>query len=163
MIQKSHFNQVRVFLIDKRNQRRKHFTFQLFFPFSQHTSGRPRTASSFHKQRNRSASSRPRSHSSAGLTKKSDETNKQNDELNEAIRQYQHYMDAQARKVGLQQLEIPEPASRRLRQSGIYRNPALTNGQKLYLLAKCHVTTCIQIEFDRTPSLFCEFNLGLRY
>ena len=41
--------------------------------------------------------------------------------------------------VGLEAKHLPEPASRRLRRSGIYRNPALTEGQKLYLLQKCHV------------------------
>lgn len=35
---------------------------------------------------------------------------------------------------------MKEPTSRRLRQSGIYRNPALTYGQKLYLLDKCRVS-----------------------
>lgn len=42
-------------------------------------------------------------------------------------------------KLGLQQYHVRDPPNRLLRQSGIYRNPALTRGQKLYLLEKCHV------------------------
>jgi hypothetical protein len=53
---------------------------------------------------------------------------------------YRYQLEKSQRpKVGLQQYHIKEPSNRLLRQSGIYRNPALTRGQKLYLLEKCHV------------------------
>ncbi|CAF0808052.1 unnamed protein product [Adineta steineri] len=41
--------------------------------------------------------------------------------------------------LGLQQYDVKEPASKILRQSGIYRGPGLTTGQRLYLLDKCHI------------------------
>ena len=62
--------------------------------------------------------------------------------FSESIRQYYRFMKenkSKPVKVGLQRTHMPEPANRRLRHSGIYRNPALTQGQKLYLLQKCHV------------------------
>jgi hypothetical protein len=59
----------------------------------------------------------------------------------ESLWQYYRYLSEkyQRPKLGLQQYHIKEPSSQIFRQSGIYRNPALTPGQKLYLLDKCHV------------------------
>ncbi|CAF0931682.1 unnamed protein product [Adineta ricciae] len=42
-------------------------------------------------------------------------------------------------RVGLQHYQLNEPASSILRNSGIYRHPDLTTGQKLCLLEKCRV------------------------
>ena len=102
--------------------------------------GRPRTASSFSTRRTR-ASVPPRSRSAAAVRERVIDESQHDRAFAESLWQYYRHVAEKIHppKVGLQQHFVKEPPSRRLRQSGIYRNPALTQGQKLYLLEKCHV------------------------
>ena len=103
--------------------------------------GLPRTATPLHSQQNPSVPDHHRLQSSAKLEKRpSDESQSESDRADPL---WQYYClvsrHCQTPKVGLQQYRLREPASRSLRESGIYRNPALTLGQRLHLLEKCHV------------------------
>ena len=60
-------------------------------------------------------------------------------------------------KLGLQQYRVRDTPNRLLRHSGIYRNPALTRGQKLYLLEKCHVSQ-FERETQKTRLPFSHFH-----
>ncbi|CAF4037248.1 unnamed protein product [Rotaria sp. Silwood2] len=130
-------------------------------------SRRPQTARSFHTKRNRSLSANRRSQSVSGTHDKLINECQTDPTFAESLWQYYRYVveKSQRPKLGLQQFHIKEPSSRRLRQSGIYRNPALTHGQKLYLLEKCHIydmedtktrhtNACVQVLTRR-------FNAGL--
>lgn len=104
--------------------------------------GRPHTAGSLHRQRTRSLSARrDRSQSVSGTPENALNDLQTDSTFSESLWQYYNYHLEKNRppKIGLQQYHIKEPSNRLLRQSGIYRNPALTRGQKLYLLEKCHV------------------------
>ena len=103
--------------------------------------GLPRTATSFHSQQNQSSPDHHRLQSSAKREKRpSDESQFDSDRADSLWQYYCHVSrQCQAPKLGLQQYRLREPSSRSLRESGIYRNPALTLGQRLHLLEKCHV------------------------
>ncbi|CAF4521321.1 unnamed protein product [Rotaria sp. Silwood1] len=104
-------------------------------------SRRPQTARPFHKKRNLSSSPHRRSQSASGTYDKLIDECQTDPTFAESLWQYYHYVveKSQRPKLGLQQFHIKEPSNKRWRQSGIYRNPALTHGQKLYLLEKCHI------------------------
>ncbi|CAM4858928.1 unnamed protein product [Rotaria socialis] len=106
-----------------------------------HFESRPQTAGPIRTQRNRSLSIPRRSHSVAGTTDRLISETKTDPTFAESLLQFYRYVleKSQRRKLGLQQYHNKEPSNRRLRQSGIYRNPSLTHGQKLYLLEKCHI------------------------
>ncbi|CAF1444146.1 unnamed protein product [Rotaria sordida] len=104
-------------------------------------SRRPQTARPSHTKRNRSLSIHRRSQSATGTYDKLVNECQTDPTFAESLWQYYRYVveKSQRPKLGLQQFHIKEPSNRRWRQSGIYRNPALTHGQKLYLLEKCHI------------------------
>ncbi|CAF3339713.1 unnamed protein product [Rotaria sp. Silwood1] len=106
-----------------------------------HFESRPQTARPFHKKRNLSSSPHRRSQSASGTYDKLIDECQTDPTFAESLWQYYHYVveKSQRPKLGLQQFHIKEPSNKRWRQSGIYRNPALTHGQKLYLLEKCHI------------------------
>ncbi|CAF4073720.1 unnamed protein product [Rotaria magnacalcarata] len=103
--------------------------------------GRPQTAGPLRTQRNRPLPIPRRSHSVSGTTDRLISETKTDPTFAESLLQFYRYVleKSQRRKLGLQQYHNKEPSNRRLRQSGIYRNPSLTHGQKLYLLEKCHI------------------------
>jgi len=92
-------------------------------------------------KRSRSLSIHHRSHSASGTHDKFVDDCQTDPAFAESLWQYYRYQLGKLprAKLGLQQYHIKEPSNRLLRQSGIYRNPSLTRGQKLYLLEKCHV------------------------
>ena len=92
-------------------------------------------------KRHSSLSNNRRSRSATGTRDRLAEECRTDPTFAESLYQYYRYVieKSQRPKLGLQQYQIKEPPSRRLRQSGIYRNSSLTPGQKLYLLEKCHV------------------------
>ncbi|CAF1085588.1 unnamed protein product [Rotaria magnacalcarata] len=104
-------------------------------------SRRPQTAGPLRTQRNRPLPIPRRSHSVSGTTDRLISETKTDPTFAESLLQFYRYVleKSQRRKLGLQQYHNKEPSNRRLRQSGIYRNPSLTHGQKLYLLEKCHI------------------------
>jgi hypothetical protein len=103
--------------------------------------GRPHTAGAPHTKRTRSLSTHGRSRSFSGIDEKFIDNFQTDPAFSESIWQYDSSQigKLQRPKIGLQPYRIREPSNRLLRQSGIYRNPTLTRGQKLYLLEKCHV------------------------
>lgn len=109
-------------------------------------SGRPRTAGSLPAKRSRSLSNPRRAHSALGTTDRLIHEVKTDPGFAESIIQcYRYILEKYARpKLGLQQYRIKDPPNRRLKHSGIYQNPSLTRGQKLYLLEKCHVNKIIR-------------------
>lgn len=115
------------------------------FFFQRNQGRRPRTANSFrhlYGNRSPSATNRPRAQSATGNNEKWNEELKTDPAFAQSLKEYYQFLKKKMQKpptVGLEAEHLPEPASRRLRHSGIYRNPALTQGQKLYLLQKCHV------------------------
>ncbi|CAF3819109.1 unnamed protein product [Rotaria magnacalcarata] len=106
-----------------------------------HFDSRPQTAGPLRTQRNRPLPIPRRSHSVSGTTDRLISETKTDPTFAESLLQFYRYVleKSQRRKLGLQQYHNKEPSNRRLRQSGIYRNPSLTHGQKLYLLEKCHI------------------------
>lgn len=124
---------------------------------------RPRTASTFqyrHLYGNRSTGDRPRARSATGTNDKWNEELKADPAFAQSLKEYYQFMKDKMHKpptVGLEPKHMPEPASRLLRRSGIYRNPALSQGQKLYLLQKCHVTSYRVIRHLTSSSRFFRF------
>ena len=107
---------------------------------------RPHTAGPSNTRRARSASTHRRSRSFSAVDGKLADNFQADPAFAESLWQYYRSQieKPQRPKIGLQPFRMKEPSNRLLRQSGIYRNPTLTRGQKLYLLEKCHVNRKLQ-------------------
>ncbi|UJR25309.1 hypothetical protein I4U23_006660 [Adineta vaga] len=101
-------------------------------------SHRTHTTTSPRKKQSRSQSTHQHFESSRKTPSTVEQFSGANDDF---LREYYDHLSEVYRrpKLGLQHYQLNEPASSILRQSGIYRHPDLTIGQKLCLLEKCRV------------------------